>query len=496
MKTFVLTLLVIVALGSPAIADAAPPGIDVMLTLDNSGSMRTNDPKRLLQEVATTFAGKLGAQDRPGVVSFDQSPHVLLPLSPVNESGFAQGLTAALKKITYNGRLTDIPGGLEEARHEIEIHGRPQAQRVVVLITDGDIDLGSEARDSDRKTWLRETILPAARAEHVRIFGITLTADADVELIQSMAEETRGDYYRLLTADQIPSVFDAILGRLQQLRTEPPNEKQVPSGPAQAQQNSIAPVVIWAIAAGGGGAVLLLLAVIVLRRRDHRSEPVPKARLIDVGGQTSRPEHAVKRITRIGLAQKQNEIVVPGKGVSRQHARIEYKDGAFRLHDLRSTNGTFLSDERLSPDDATGRMLKHGDIIRLGPYSFQFLMDDLTQRPGDAKDLRNYDDDNFTQRLPVGAALHSGNQVAAAGAAASRHMDETGRTYRKPTADAGEKCSIHQSRPAVATCSVCNEPVCDLDDLVDAPGGGKACRRGLESRDCANLRPTIGGSST
>ncbi|MCC7205966.1 MAG: FHA domain-containing protein [Anaerolineae bacterium] len=62
----------------------------------------------------------------------------------------------------------------------------------------------------------------------------------------------------------------------------------------------------------------------------------------------------------IGRAPE-NDISIPERHVSRQHAVIVFRDGVFTITDLGSANGTFVNDRKL-----TGPFpLAHGDIIRL-----------------------------------------------------------------------------------------------------------------------------------
>lgn len=56
-----------------------------------------------------------------------------------------------------------------------------------------------------------------------------------------------------------------------------------------------------------------------------------------------------------------NDIGIPERHVSRQHAVITYRDGVFVITDLGSANGTFVNDRRLSEPFP----LAHGDVIRL-----------------------------------------------------------------------------------------------------------------------------------
>jgi uncharacterized protein YegL len=575
MRAVALLFWLLVAMTLPANAADTPPVMDIMLALDNSGSMKQNDPQRLLPRVVTEFAGRLGEDDRLGIVTFDQSARTLLPLSEVKANEFAAALTAALLRVNYSGRLTDIPGGLEEARKEIEMHGRSDAQRIVVLLTDGEIDLGSDTRNSDRKIWLRERILPAVNRQGVRVFGITLTPDADVELIQSMAEATQGNYFRLLKAEEIPAVFNAIFTRLQEIRDRQVAEaaaaetrererleqerlqrERMESGQEererlerdraereQAQRERLegeradreqagrerferdrtereqaererlerervqreqaeSERMLWL---GGLLAAVVLLGgaaiVFVVRRRDHTpSVAVPAARLIDLGGQTGEAELRIRDpLTRIGKLEDGNDIVIKSEGMSRAHALIEFKDGDFLVRDLRSTNGTFLNDRPVSADDRSGQMLKHGDILRFGPYSFRFVLDDMEKpqvdgEPAIGQTVR-LDQAPVTRRAPLGAGpAPPGETIQKQEGARPAQPVEPRPTIVKPAdrprssdphaVDVGDHCDVHRARAAVARCAQCSHLICEIEDPVDQPNGGKACRALVEGGVC------------
>ncbi len=70
--------------------------------------------------------------------------------------------------------------------------------------------------------------------------------------------------------------------------------------------------------------------------------------------------------TKIGRSLD-NDLVLPDQSISRHHASIAMVDGAFRLHDLNSHNGSFVDGKKVS--QAT---LRDGDTIRLGDAQFHF----------------------------------------------------------------------------------------------------------------------------
>ncbi len=57
--------------------------------------------------------------------------------------------------------------------------------------------------------------------------------------------------------------------------------------------------------------------------------------------------------------------------VSRRHARIVAHEGGYLLEDLKSSNGTYLNDEKVREL----KRLKHGDRIRIGPFKMQFVLE-------------------------------------------------------------------------------------------------------------------------
>jgi len=59
-----------------------------------------------------------------------------------------------------------------------------------------------------------------------------------------------------------------------------------------------------------------------------------------------------------------NDIVIPHASVSRAHARLMKRNGAYELMDLNSTNGTFVDDRRLTGSQAisSGSRLRFGDV--------------------------------------------------------------------------------------------------------------------------------------
>src|SRR5262249_39337904 len=70
----------------------------------------------------------------------------------------------------------------------------------------------------------------------------------------------------------------------------------------------------------------------------------------------------------IGRDERDCQVVIPHRAVSRRHARIVHAQGRYYIEDLKSRNHTFVNDE-----EVTGRtVLEPGDRIRISEFLFQF----------------------------------------------------------------------------------------------------------------------------
>ncbi|HJU54234.1 MAG TPA: sigma 54-interacting transcriptional regulator [Pyrinomonadaceae bacterium] len=74
--------------------------------------------------------------------------------------------------------------------------------------------------------------------------------------------------------------------------------------------------------------------------------------------------------TSIGR-ESANRICLSDPSVSRRHCTIKREDDLFKVTDLESLNGTFVNDVPVKE-----RYLEHGDRLRLGDYTFSFLLNE------------------------------------------------------------------------------------------------------------------------
>ena len=234
-------------------------GIDIVLTMDISSSMLAQDlkPDRLeaAKNVAADFVkGRPG--DRIGLVVFASETFTQVPLTTDHSM-----LLNMLKDMKC-GMLEDgtaIGDGLASSVSRLK--DSEAISKVVILLTDGDNNAGS--------------VDPATAAEMAKIFGIRVytigagtrgTAPYPVQtpfggiqyqqipvninepLLQQIADETGGKYYRATSNEKLQQIYDEI-DQLERSKIEINEFTRV--------HEEFLPLVIWSLA--------LLLLVFILR---------------------------------------------------------------------------------------------------------------------------------------------------------------------------------------------------------------------------------------
>ena len=409
-----LVLVAVLAILVPLSFPALPAPLDVVLVLDQSGSMKQNDPQRLLVSAASDFVGKLGATDAAGLVLFGSQAKATFPLSSLSQDANRTALLEEIQRIRYSDPRTNIAAGIERGLYELKEHGRREATPILIFITDGIVDTGSAAKDAEMREWLRTRLLPEARERGVKIFGIALAEQADYALIQEMAQVTGGDYFRAMSSKEVSGIFERIYAKLQAPAPPSPSAGAAPPSPPPPPASMLAAAWFW-VAVLAALALTVIAGLIGLRRlrvarapaasassssatmagKGSATDQVPEAYLRD--GRTGKRIRLTKSVVRIGRAGD-NDLVAAESRVSSHHAEIECRQGRFFLRDLRSTNGTWINKERLQAET----LLKSGDVVAFDEFTFTFTGAEVAAAGTMIRDMREGTvvSDTLKRRMP------------------------------------------------------------------------------------------------
>ena len=186
---------------------------DVVLAIDSSGSMTTNDPGRLRIQAAKDYIGRLTRPDRVASVDFDSAAHLTLE----NVGGAAHHLYS-----TYNNGIPDYSGAQTDlnsidsagttnfgaalfvANNELISYGLRNHAWAIILLTDGQNTCCPNQAAGDAQARLEAA---RAKANNITVYTIGLGPGADGALLQEIATTTGGTYYAAPTADSIKFIY-------------------------------------------------------------------------------------------------------------------------------------------------------------------------------------------------------------------------------------------------------------------------------------------------
>ncbi|WP_276255070.1 vWA domain-containing protein [Halomontanus rarus] len=163
---------------------------------------RGNDPHGQRVDAVQTFIDQMNesAGDRAGAVDFNLTATELHQLD-----GNFGDVTGSLEANANGG--TNIAVGLEEALDEQDYRDEADANRVVILLSDGENDGYRDKDDLDDET-LEQAELAADR--NITIHTIGLGSNIDESLLTDIADETGGQYHHVDNADGLEDTFEAV----------------------------------------------------------------------------------------------------------------------------------------------------------------------------------------------------------------------------------------------------------------------------------------------
>lgn len=211
--------LVVVALARPQDsterASVHMEGIDIVLTLDLSGSMATPDisPTRVdaAKEVVLDFVQRR-KNDRIGAVVFAENAYTLCPLT-LDYSVLSQ-MISELQLGVIDDRATAIGNAVGVSINRLR--KSDAKSKTIILLTDGTSNAGNISP---------EQAIEFARTLGIRIYTILVgrnenTSAINPELLVSMAKKTGGNFFTAADKSQLVSSFHTILDALERSKIE------------------------------------------------------------------------------------------------------------------------------------------------------------------------------------------------------------------------------------------------------------------------------------
>lgn len=176
--------------------------LNLVLLLDNSGSMERADRVRILREALRVLAAQLQPQDRLSVVAFARTPRLWADGVTGDKAGEA---VARVGEITPQGG-TNLDAALDLGYATALKHYQPGSISRVVLLTDGAANLGDVNPDALK----RKVETNRQRGVALDCFGIGWEGYDDT-LLETLARNGDGRYGFINTPEEAASGFAAQL---------------------------------------------------------------------------------------------------------------------------------------------------------------------------------------------------------------------------------------------------------------------------------------------
>lgn len=195
---------------------------DVVLLMDNSGSMAYNDPQNLRILGAQEYVGRLSPPDCVAIVAFNGRSYLTLAnIGGTVHHLYYPGMCGVpdysvpqhdLGTITDTDS-TNIGLAIATGNNELIANGHKGKAWIEILLTDGQNECaGSASPCGDAYTIQQARV---ALANNITIFTIGLSGSADANLLGQIASITGGTYYPAPDASSIRWIYYEIAMRYQ-----------------------------------------------------------------------------------------------------------------------------------------------------------------------------------------------------------------------------------------------------------------------------------------
>ena len=179
----------------------------VVLVIDKSGSMREENKMLYALEAAKVVARQLKDNDLLGVVGFDVSPFVVVPMESVGR--LRSTFNSQIDRLRPGGQTYFYPALLEAKR---QIEKQNAAIKHIILLSDGETR-GSQGELIDLVSVMKNEM-------KITVSAIAVGSEADIRVMKRISQYGGGLFHYTLDPTTLPQIV------LQQLQDNPRDEPQ------------------------------------------------------------------------------------------------------------------------------------------------------------------------------------------------------------------------------------------------------------------------------
>ena len=193
----------------------------VVLVIDKSGSMREENRILFAQEAAKLVARQLKDNDFLGIVGFDVSAFVVVPMESI---GKLRGVVnAQIDRLRPGGQTYFYPA-LLEAKRQLERQHAPIKH--IILVSDGETR-GSQGELIDLVTVMKNEM-------RITVSSIAIGAEADIRVMKRISQYGGGLFHHILDPSTLPQI--ALQQIQEKPKDEPPRERDFTPVPERGSE--------------------------------------------------------------------------------------------------------------------------------------------------------------------------------------------------------------------------------------------------------------------
>lgn len=226
----VIALLIPMGLFSSYAEQKTSNRFNVVFVIDTSGSMEETDPNELRYDATKMFLGLLANEGNyVGSVMFSSGVNKKTNITAIKGNTDKNKIENDIESVNPGG-WTGIGTALYEATSMLKSDGDDSLPSVIILLSDGKSELGSQ-EELIKCNELKAKAINVARDNDIQIYSVGLNSNggADINELQQISKATDGTCKEVKNASDLKKVFADFYNLIYETKTTTIYEGKVPS---------------------------------------------------------------------------------------------------------------------------------------------------------------------------------------------------------------------------------------------------------------------------